>query len=485
MSLYHQLADDVAQQIAAGTLRPGDRLPSVRRLCATRHVSASTVLHAYHLLEDRGLIVTRPRSGYFVSDRPPGPPAAPQVAEPAERPTHVAVTDLLFDYLEALRDRSHVQLGTAFPSPLLYPLSKLGQTVAATARKMDPWRTVEDLPPGNRDLRRYIARRYLEVGAEVDVEEIVITSGASEAMLVCLLTATRAGDVVAVEAPMFYAVLQACEAAGLDAIEIPVDPVTGMDLDALERAIARHPVKLCCAMPNFQNPTGALMPIERKQRLVSLLAKHGIPLLEDDAYAELYFGARKPPPAKAYDAHGLVMHCGSFSKALAPGYRVGWAAAGRYAREVRRNKFLFSIETNVIAQDAIAEYVRHGGYEHHLRGLRTALREQLAEMLRAIGRYFPPEVKVSRPEGGYFVWMQLPPGVGAMELHRRSLAEGICISPGPLFSPNGGFGGYIRLNFGHPWSQRMDRGLATVGRLASTLRDEGRERAAAERARAG
>ena len=443
----------------------------MRQLRATRHVSASTVLHAYRLLEDRGLIVTRPRSGHFVSDEPPAPPAEPRAAEATQAPTDVAVTDLLFDYLESLRNRSHVQLGTAFPSPLLYPLSKLAQTVATTARRLDPWRTVDDLPPGNRDLRRHIARRFLEVGAHVDVDEIVITSGASEALMVCLLSATRPGDVVAIESPVFYAALQACETAGLVAVEIPVHPATGMDLDALEQAIGRHPIKLCWAMPTFQNPTGALMPVARKQALVGLLARHGIPLLEDDVYAELYFGAQKPPPAKAFDEHGLVMHCGSFSKALAPGYRVGWAAAGRLARSVRRNKFLYSIETNVIAQDAIAEYVRHGGYEHHLRGLRSALRDQLAEMLRAITRYFPADVKVSRPEGGYFVWLELPPGVNAMELHRRCLAEGICIAPGPLFSPNGGFASYVRLNFGHPWSQRIERAVAHVGKVVATMAD--------------
>ena len=474
MSLYHQLAEDIAQQIGAGTLRPGERLPSVRQLRATRHVSASTVLHAYRLLEDHGLVVTRPRSGYFVSDDPPAPPSEPRAAPPADRPTEVLVTNLLFDYLEGMRNRSSIQLGTAFPSPLLYPLGKLAQTVATSARRLDPWRTVEDLPPGNRDLRRHIARRYLEVGAQVDVDEIVITSGASEALMICLMSATRPGDVVAIESPVFYAALQACEMAGLSAIEIPVHPATGLDLDALEQAIGRHPIKLCWAMPTFQNPTGALMPVERKEALVALLARHAIPLLEDDVYAELYFGAHKPPPAKAFDRNGLVMHCGSFSKALAPGYRVGWAAAGRRSRDVRRNKFLFSVETNIIAQDAIAEYVRHGGYEHHLRGLRGALRGQLADMLRAIGRHFPAEVKVSHPEGGYFVWLQLPDGVSSMELHRRSLDDGICIAPGPLFSPNGGFGEYIRLNFGHPWSQRIERAVSHVGKLVGVLMDEAR-----------
>ena len=147
---------------------------------------------------------------------------------------------------------------------------------------------------------------------------------------------TKPGDAVVVESPCFYACLQSLERNGLRAIEVPTHPRDGIDLDALEAAIARHSPSACWLMPTFQNPLGSTMPAERKRALVELLARHGIPLVEDDVYAELHFGGTRALPAKAFDRDGLVMHCSSFSKSLAPGYRIGWVAAGRRAQDIAR-----------------------------------------------------------------------------------------------------------------------------------------------------
>jgi DNA-binding transcriptional MocR family regulator len=468
MTLYSRLADEIASQIASGVLRAGERLPSVRRMVAARKVSPATVMQAYRLLEDRGLIATRPRSGYFVAPRSAATFDEPAPLAYSGAPVEVETTDLMFDYLASVKDRSLVPLGTAFISPTLFPLSKLAQSLCSAAKRMDPWRTVDDLPPGNQELRRNIARRYLECGAPVGVDDIVITSGASEAMLICMSTVTRPGDMVAIESPAFYGVMQGVQAMGLRAVEIPVRGRDGLDLDALAAALERHPIKACWFMPTFQCPVGSLMPVEKKQALAELLAKREIPLVEDDSYAELYFGRDRPPPVKAFDTAGLVMHCGTFSKSLAPGYRVGWTAPGRFARAVARNKFLFSVETNVFAQEAIAQFVKHGGYEYHLRRLREALRTQQAAMLRAIARHFPTETRVTRPEGGYFVWVELPQGIDAIALYRECLDSGVSISPGPIFcARRDRFRSYIRLNYGHPWSASIERGVATVGRLVA------------------
>jgi DNA-binding transcriptional MocR family regulator len=465
MPLYTALADEISQQVRAGVLRAGERLPSVRALSATRSISQSTVMQAYYLLEDRGLISTRPRSGYYVNAQPRGPLARPASVAPLLEPTTVAVEDLLLQVLQQVRDPALVPLGSAFPSPLLYPLPKLAQQLGAAARRLDPRHIAEGLPPGHLELRRHIARRYMECGAVVGIDDVVVTSGAAEALLLCLHVATRPGDVVAVEAPAFYATLQAIQSMGRRAVCIPACPTQGMDLAALARAIATQQVRAVCAMPNFQNPTGALMPVEAKRELVALLARHEIPLIEDDAYAELYFGRERPPPAKAFDKLGLVLHCGSFSKCLAPGYRIGWAAAGRYSEALQRQKFLFTISTNVIAQAAVAEFVKYGGYELHLRRLRSALQSQRDSLLRAITRYLPPQTRVSRPDGGYFVWLELPPGsVDALQLLRQCQADGLSLAPGPLFAARGHCERYLRLNFGHPWSAAFERAVQTLGR---------------------
>jgi DNA-binding transcriptional MocR family regulator len=234
---------------------------------------------------------------------------------------------------------------------------------------------------------------------------------------------------------------------------------------ALAEALDRHPIKACLAMLNFQNPLGSLVPEPKRRELIALLAKHDVPLIEDDAYAELYFGAERPLPSKALDRGGRVLHVSSFAKCLAPGYRVGWVAAGRYAEKVRRLKMSYSIATNSPAQAALADYLKQGGYEKHLRQLRATLAEQEAAVVAKVEQTFPADTRLARPDGGYFLWLELPAGSDALALHRKALAQGISIAPGPVFSAKREFGNCIRLNTGHPWSPAMDRALSTLARL--------------------
>jgi DNA-binding transcriptional MocR family regulator len=241
--------------------------------------------------------------------------------------------------------------------------------------------------------------------------------------------------------------------------------------------LRKHPVKTCWIMTNFQNPLGSLMPENKKRELVRMLAERNIPLIEDDVYSELYFGADRPLPAKAFDRKGLVLHCSSFSKCLAPGYRIGWTAPGRYFREVERSKLMTTITTSLPIQAGIVEYLKHGGYHSHLRKLRGALAEQRNQMLRAIRAHFPPEVRVSRPQGGYFLWVEMPDTVDALDVHCLAMEKYISIAPGPMFSPQRKFGNCIRLNYGMPWSPRMDAAIATLGSIIASLSGSPRPKA--------
>jgi DNA-binding transcriptional MocR family regulator len=222
-------------------------------------------------------------------------------------------------------------------------------------------------------------------------------------------------------------------------------------------------------MPNFQNPLGSLMPDDAKQALVELLAKREVPLIEDDVYGELYFGARKPRPAKAWDRAGWVMHCSSFSKTLAPGYRVGWVAAGRYAREVAQRKLMSSIAAPLPSQEGLSEYLEHGGYDRHLRQLRATLAQHRHTTLRDIAKHFPAGTRATQPEGGYFIWVELAPQVDALELHRLALSQGISLAPGYLFSADHRFKHHVRINFGHPDDRNFHVALKTVGTIARAL----------------
>lgn len=465
MSLYQDFAEQTEKLIIDGILRVGDRLPSVRKACRTQGISPITVTQAYYLLESRGLIEARPKSGYFVRARLGQHLSEPEISQPVGGSTGLAVSDFIFQILDSVRDPSVVPLGSSFPSPYLFPLEKLGRFLGNAARKLDPIATVTDLTPGNEELRRQLALRYLARGASVSPQEIVITSGAMEGLNLCLQAVTQPGDLIAIESPTFYAGLQASERLGLNVIEIPSHPREGISLTALEDALRHHPIKACLFMLNFANPTGSLVADERKKALVNLLSRYEVPLIEDDVYAELYFGQVAPLCSKAEDTDGLVMHVSSFSKCLAPGYRLGWVAAGRYAKKIERIKLSTSLATTIPVQIALAEYLKHGAYEHHLRQLRRRLAEQEAALVASIERYFPAGTRLARPMGGYFLWLELPRQIDTLALHQEALARGISIAPGPIFSAKREFLHYLRLNFGHPDSARQQEAMAILGQL--------------------
>ncbi len=472
---FELLARELEQQIAAGVLRPGDRLPPVRQACATRGVSPSTVFQAYYLLESRGLVRAVPRSGYFVAARADGVLLAePRSSEPQPGSQPVEINNLVYAILGSARARDIVPFGSAFLCPDLFPLERLRRALVSSTRRLEPWDMTDDLPPGNLRLKREIAKRYVRQGLAVATDEIVLTHGAMEALNLCLSAVARPGDAVVVESPTFYVALQALQRLGLHAIEVPTHVQEGIDLGRLAQVIDLYRPQACWLMTSFQNPLGGLMPEAKKRDLVALLARHDLPLIEDDVYSELYEGNAAPLPAKAYDRRGLVLHCSSFSKCLAPGYRVGWAAPGRWVRDVERLKVMTSLSGTIPVQAALAEYLQEGGYDNHLRNLRLALRAQRDSLFDAVNRHFPDGTRVARPSGGYFVWVELPAGVDALALHRAALAQRISIAPGPMFSARGEFQHHIRLTCGQSWDAALERSMRTLARLVGdSLRVEG------------
>jgi DNA-binding transcriptional MocR family regulator len=468
---YQTLADDLETAIRKGVLRPGDRLPSVRTASTSRGVSASTVFQAYYLLEARGLVRARERSGYYVTEAArPAPPQPREVSQPSAASVRPEVDDLVFSILEAPVDPADVGLGSAFPSPVHYPFRQLGRALAAGAQDFDPTNVRDGMPPGNAQLLRHIAARYHADGVPLQDGEIVVTNGALEALNLCLAALTRPGDAVIIECPSFYGALQAIERRGLKAVHVPTCPIRGVDVDALEQAIRLHRPKAAWLMTTFQNPLGCLMSPERKRELVGVLARHGVALIEDDVYQELFFGPQRPLPAKAYDAEGMVLHCSSFSKCLAPGYRVGWVAAGRHAAALRRHKLSLSTMTAVPVQVGLARYLDQGGYERHLRRLRATLQAQRDAMGAALSDHFPEGTEATRPQGGYFLWVKLPAGCDAMELHAQAAAQGIRFAPGPMFSATREFRDCLRLNYGREWTPATVRAIAALGQLLRTPR---------------
>lgn len=467
MTRYEQLAQSLRRQIQNQIWLPGDKLPSLRESCRQSGLSLMTVLQAYQLLESQGLVVARPQSGYYVAPDPAPLPDSSRTLHPSEQ---VGINDAIFDILQAAKDPAIVPFGSAFPDATLFPQPRLARSLASAVRRMSPFSAVANLPPGNEDLRRSIAQRYAQQGMEVAPDDIVITSGAMESLGLSLQAVTEPGDWVAIESPAFYGVLQAIERRQLKAVAIPTDVQTGIDLAALADALARYPIRACWFMSNFQNPLGASMPREKKQRLVAMLAERGVALIEDDVYHELYFGTERPAPLRAFDPQGsTVLHCASFSKSLAPGFRVGWVAAGPHAARIQRLQLMSTLSASVPTQLALADYLHQSGYEAHLRRLRRQLELRQVAMYRGIQQAFPEEVSISRPQGGYFLWLTLGKGRDARTLYRQALARGISIAPGHMFTAGDQFRDCIRLNSSFVWDARHQQAIETLGELVRGL----------------
>jgi len=462
--LYESVASDISTLIDSGTLAPGDRVPSVRRLSRQKRVSISTVVQAYAVLENRGLIEARPQSGYYVR-APRRAMEEPAVSRPPRAPRLVGVHEMVSRVLDACRQRDVVPLGGAVPDAELVPVAKLQRILSAISRRQPQSMVSYGMPPGRDELRRPVALRARDWGVSVTADEIVITHGCMEALNLCLRAVTRPGDIVALESPTYYGVLQIIESLGLKALEIPTHARDGISLDALALAIEREKVKACLIMPNVSNPLGSSMPDAAKKRLVQLLADHDIPLIEDGVYNALHFGDA-PRAAKAYDRKGLVMLCSSYTKTLAAGLRVGWVAPGRFYDQVMMLKFMNTGGMSELLQLAVAEFLENGGYERHLRSLRRAYARHVELVQAAVAKHFPPGTRATRPSGGFVLWVELPEDFDAVALFEHAMRERIGFAPGPMFSATDRFRNCLRLSCATPWTPRVESALVRLGELA-------------------
>jgi DNA-binding transcriptional MocR family regulator len=429
------------------------------------------VTEAYRLLEDQGRIEARPQSGYYVLAVSPAQLPEPEISRPAGGPTPVTVSALVRALLRDSCTPGLMQLGTAMANPALLPVDRLHRALTTASRRY-PARGVCYAPPsGDVGLRVQIARRALVAGCTLAPDEILVTCGCQEANMLCLQAVCRPGDTVAVESPMYYGSLEVLETLGLRALEIPSHPRDGMSLEALRYAMDETPIQAVHLVTNFSNPLGSCMPDERKRELVELLAEREIPLVEDDIFGEIGYAPDRPKVAKAFDRKGLVLLCSSFSKTIAPGYRVGYTAPGRYLPDVERLKFVNNLATATLPQIAVAEFLTNGGYERHLRRIRRVYARQVAEMGQAVMSHFPPGTKVTRPAGGFVIWVELPPSVDSLDLYERGLTRGVTFAPGPMFSAKQKYRNFVRLNAAF-WSERVAGGIATLGELARELYQE-------------
>lgn len=469
--LYEQVEQHVRGLIASGALKPGDRAPSLRHMSKQARVSVATVMQAYMALERKGYIESRPKSGFFVRQRA-AEPTLPRSRATKGKVRNVRVSDTIGSILAAAHSPGIVSLGLANPSPELLPSKALTRALTQVTRHRRVESMRYSLPNGTEELRRQVAFRCADNGCQVAPDEIVVTTGATEALAIALRAVANPGDVVAVESPCYFQLLELIENLGMLAVQVRTDPAHGLDLEALERVLRRVDVKAMLCVPNFHNPLGSLMSDDNKRTLVSMLAERTIPLIEDDVYGDLHFDEPRPRLAKAFDEKGLVLCCTSVSKTVAPGYRVGWLLPGQFFGQAAVIKRGIVGTTATLPQLAIAEFLRSGNYDRYMRGVRKTYEEQVDHVRFAIAKFFPQQTRVSRPRGGFVLWVELPPGVDGDDLFSAAIEQGVSITPGSLFSPTRKFKNYIRVSAGLLWSDRVDNAIATVGAITSELADK-------------
>ena len=463
---YEELAGFITGLVRNGTLPPGSRAPSLRQICKQRRISLSAALQAYRLLEDRGVLEARPQSGYYVRGGQVSL-QLPAATRPPGKATNVALSGVVLELLEYAADPRFVPLGCAIPSTDLLAAGRLDRFLARAARvKGVEYNTYSSLK-GDLHLRQEIARRALRWGQALSPENIAITCGCTEALMLALKAVTRPGDTVAIESPTYFGLLHTLRALDLKVLELPTDAANGIDLSALERALVGGAITACLFSSSFNNPLGCTMPVEKKLLVLDLLSKHDVPLIEDDIYGDIHFGEQRPQPFMALDRAGNTLYCSSFSKTIAPGYRIGWIAAGRYLPKVLEHKFALTLCGPALPQLALADFLSSGSYDSHLRRIRRVFASNMEQMLRTIQDSFPQGTRASQPAGGFVLWVELPRSIRTGELFRAALDNGICFAPGPVFSTTGRYSHCMRISCGHNWHPRIEKGLRTLGALAS------------------
>ncbi len=466
---YQAVEKQIMGMIETGALGLGDKLPSLRKLGRNLGLSVSTISQAYVELEHKGVIESRPRSGFFVSRCATRLPRTETPPTPMEAPRPVTRIGLIQTVLESVGRADAVPLAVIAPGDDLLPLKELSKITAAMIRD-DPRRAMGYAPiPGDPQLIRQIAFRSLEYGIPITPDDPIITAGCMEALYLSLRALCRRGDTVLIQSPTYYCFLQLLETLGLRAIEIPSDPEGGVAPGDLAHALRTFDISACVLAPNFNNPDSSLTPDEAKRDIVALLAANAIPLVEDDVSTDLHFTARRPGTYKQFDKKGLVLLCSSFSKTIAPGYRVGWMLPGRFRQKILEVKATTNVSTSAPAQMAIAEYLRQGRMERHLKRLRKSLENQMDTMQLHLERCFPEGTRVTHPEGGGVLWLELASTVDSVELFFRAREQGIGIVPGTIFSTRDKFSNYIRLSCGIPMTDRLSDGICQLGTMAAAM----------------
>lgn len=455
--LYQQVIHLITEMLNNGTLQAGQKLPSLRNLASNLSVSIPTVKQAYIELERQGLILAKPKSGYFLTQQ--NQSEQPKKARLPKKPITVSRQQLIEDVFKSIHQPHNLALGVANPVAALPITKTLNRTMRRVMSVMGDKALHYGPVAGYEPLKRHLAFSYMEYALPLAPDDIIICNGAQEALNIALQCVAKAGDVIAVESPCYFGILELIENLGMLALEVPICPEDGLTLQDVQRAISKHPVKACIFSSSIANPMGCLLADNVKQQIVELLENYDIPLIEDDVYGDLYFTEKRGTPAQKYSKKGLVITCSSFSKTAAPAYRIGWIATHKFSQKCVQIKRALSCSSSHMNQITLFEFLRTGDYDRYLKQLRSVLLTNKARMRHKLQQLLDVDVRISDPKGGAVLWLEMHKTINGADVFQKALQQNISVSPGTLFSPSNRYQHCVRLSYALPWNDRVEEGL--------------------------
>jgi DNA-binding transcriptional MocR family regulator len=470
--LYQQVIDFVEHQQQSGAIRPGDKLPSLRKLSRQFEISVPTVKQAYVELERQGKISARPQSGYYLKATQARTLLPMRATWSSGEPMEISCRSLIEQVYEAVHMPDSVALGISNPVHAHPPDKTLARLMRSVLSRVSEKAVSYGPVNGDPKLRLNLAFRYQEHGVLLNHEDLIITNGAQEALSIALQCVAERGDIIAVESPCYFGLIELIESLGMKALEVYTCTEEGVCVTELAKVIKQHPLKACLFSSAISNPLGSMMTDKQRQAMVQLLEKNDIALIEDEVYSDLYFSDCRPVPAQLYSKKGLVLTCSSFSKTAAPGYRVGWLLPGKFEEKAKRIKRAQSCSTSMLQQWTLSDYLMSGEYDRHLQVLRKTLRNNCERMRALIAEHFPEQVCISKPQGGSVLWIRCRSHVDTSQFFKQAIAQGVNFAPGEIFSPSGKYKNYMRISFGVQWCDRIDQAIQTLGKLVHQYPDE-------------
>lgn len=468
--VYLKISKNIEEQIKNNVLNLGDKLPSIREVSREKGISISTVLQAYYDLESKGLIYSKPQSGYYVNF---SNDTFTKKTFTASKPDGVnnpeKAESIITKVYSEINNKNIIRFSSSVPGKELIPVAKLNKALTNAMRELNASGTIYEDTMGNQKLRRQLAHRSFIWDGNLKEDDIITTTGCSSALSYCIMSLSNKGDTIAVESPVHFGILQLARNIGLNILELPTNSITGIEIDALKIALQRNKIKLCLLVSNFSNPLGSCMPDEHKKEVTKLLESYNVPLIEDDIYGDIYFGHSRPKSCKTYDESGNVLWCGSVSKTLAPGYRVGWVSAGKYKDKILEAKRFHTLSSPSLTEEAIGSFLENGRYENHLRKFRHTLHTNSLQYLKCISENFPINTKVNQPTGGLVLWIELDKKINTLELYEKAMQNGISIAPGRMFTMRDQFDSCLRLNYGLQWNEDSYNALCSLGKISKSL----------------